>query len=102
MSCHQCSFKRDQPGTAKKSCRAIKEHPVFRHLSLEDKATLEIYISSTGKLPYLTPDGKPLVKIEPLAVANGSCYWPSAYDPHAIEDCKLFTLREDIVGFKTL
>jgi hypothetical protein len=98
MSCYQCSYKRDQPGTSEKSCRAIKEHHVFRRMSLEEKGNLEVYASTTGKLPYTTPDGKPLVKLE----ANPECYWPATYLPEHVEDCKLFTLREDIVGFKNI
>lgn len=101
MSCYQCTYKRDQPGTSEKSCRVIKEHRVFRHLSLEEKGNLEVYVSTTGKLPYSTPDGKPLVRLED-GWEKPTCYWPATYQPEQVLDCKLFTLREDIVGFKNI
>ena len=102
MDCYSCKYKRNEPGTAHKSCRAIKEHPVFNFLTMEQKAGIEILTAVTGNLPFTTGDDKELIQMDPHGVASGWCYWPTDFDSTWIQACKFYTLREDIVEFQKI
>ena len=68
---------------------------------MEEKGTLELTSSLTGKLPYVTPDGQPLIKLE-YPKEQPTTFWPTSYDPNLVVDCKLHTLRPDVIGFKNI
>lgn len=102
MNCYACQYKRNEPGTAHKSCRAIKEHPMFNDLSLDQKGLLEILTLATGDFPVTSLKEEPLIQMDSQGVANGWCYWPGLFDPTWIRDCKFFTPHEDIVNFEKL
>lgn len=102
MDCYSCKYKRNEPGTAHKSCRAIKEHPLFNNLTLPQKGSLEILVAATGHLPLTTLDDQPLIQMDPHGVASGWCYWPADFDPTWIQACKFYTLRDDIIEFERI
>jgi hypothetical protein len=91
MDCLSCKYKRDEPGTALKSCRAIKEHSAFDLLSLEQKGTLEISVAATGRFPYTTQEGEAIMDFN----FNDTCHWPASFDPHDILICKFHRLKEN-------
>ncbi len=98
MDCQSCKYKRDEPGTPYVSCRAIKEHPAFLKLSLEEKGALEVGVAATGRFPYLAKDNSPLIEIH----KSKDCYWPTSYDPSDILECHFMKLRPDAVSWERI
>jgi hypothetical protein len=98
MDCQLCKYKRDEPGTPYVRCRAIKEHPAFHKLSIDEKGALELGVSATGRFPYLTKDNKPLIEIH----KGPDCFWPTSYDPADIGDCHFMKLRPDAVSWERI
>lgn len=95
MDCHSCKYQQDEPGTSLKRCRAIKEHPSFRHMSLEEKGALEISTAATGRFPYTDKNNVPLIEI----LKSEDCYWPNSFDPSDILDCRFHKLIENPAGW---
>lgn len=91
MDCQTCRYKQDEPGTSLKRCRAIKEHPSFRGMTLEEKGALEISTAATGRFPYTTKNNLPLIEIR----KSSDCFWPTSFDPSDILDCKFLRLKEN-------
>jgi hypothetical protein len=83
------------------TCRAIRNHQAFSHLSEEARRNLELDACING-LNYTTKDGKPLIEIDPHAQGMMEANWPMEFKPEHITDCKFYTLGSHAIGWEKI
>ena len=102
MHCHICQYKlKIDDGIKTITCRAIRQHPVFNHMSDEARKMLELDACING-LNYTTKNKEPLIKIDPHAQGMLESNWPMEFAPEHIEDCKFYTLHNEAIGWEKI
>ncbi len=102
MHCHICQFRERIAGGVKEiTCRAIRQHEVFNHLTDLARRSLELDACING-LPYTTKDKEPLITIDTHAQGMGWANWPMEFEPEHITDCKFYTLGSHAVGWEKI
>lgn len=102
MHCNICQYKERIDGSTDEiTCRAVRQHPVFNHLTEEARRMLELDACING-LPYTTKDKEPLVTIDPHAQGIGIANWPMEFRAEHITDCKFYTLHSKAVGWEKI
>jgi hypothetical protein len=102
MHCHLCEFRTPIDGSVEEiTCRAIRNHQAFSHLSEEARRNLELDACING-LNYTTKDGKPLIEIDPHAQGMMEANWPMEFKPEHITDCKFYTLGSHAIGWEKI
>lgn len=102
MHCEICEYKEAiDDGVKTITCRAIRQHPVFNHLSDEARRMLELDACING-LPYTTKDKEPLITIDPHAQGTMEANWPMEFESHHIENCKFYTLGKQAIGWEKI
>ena len=102
MHCNLCQFRERIDGDTKAiTCRAIRQHPIFSHMSEEAKKMVELDACING-LSYTTRDKEPLISIDPHAQGMGWANWPMEFEPEQVTDCKFYTLGRHAIGWEKI
>lgn len=100
MYCSECQYARPSEDTeGLLECVVLKESPLFSHFTSQELATLSLDAALTGKFPYTTKDGQPVLE---FAKDVGLSVWPHDFNPEIIETCKLSTLKRNIAAFQKI
>ena len=86
MDCYNCIHCGTIPGSAHKSCDALK--------TIDDTGLLDMFFIRGMVELNNKSTGKPMITFDQHGIDNGWCTWPIDFDPIWIESCDFFTVEQ--------